>query len=52
LRPGRIALFAGSGFLPWRTIRLEKVPHPTVLLKLVRELARSVEVDDENLYET
>ncbi|WP_437317323.1 DUF6585 family protein [Sorangium sp. So ce385] len=46
LQSGRIALFRGQTVFPWRTVRLDRVPHPTVFAKLVVERAPRVERDD------
>jgi len=43
---GRLHLFRRQRILPWRTIRLDRVPHPTVFAKLVRDHAKKLE-DDE-----
>ena len=44
--PGRITFFRGRSPFPWRSIRLDHVPHPTIFAKLVMECAPKVEVDD------
>lgn len=44
--PGRITFFRGQKIIPWRSIRLDRVPHPTIFAKLVTECAPKVEVDD------
>jgi hypothetical protein len=44
--PGRLSIFRGQRFLPWRTIRLDRVPHPTVFTKVVTQYAPKVEIDD------
>ncbi|WP_394830512.1 hypothetical protein LVJ94_28805 [Pendulispora rubella] len=44
--PGRVALFRRQTVFPWRNIRLDQVPHPTIFAKLVTEYAPKVEVDD------
>ena len=49
LQPGKIALYRRMPIFPWRTIRLDRVPHPTLFVKLFRELAPEVEVDDPNV---
>ena len=46
MQPGSIALFKRFSVLPWRTVRLDKLPHPTLFVKLFRELAARVEIDD------
>lgn len=48
LQPGRIALYRRMPIFAWKTIRLDRVPHPTLFVKLLRELAPEVEVDDPN----
>lgn len=37
--PGRIAFFRGQTIFPWRTVHLDRVPHPTLVMKFVAELA-------------
>lgn len=44
--PGRITLFRRQRIIPWRSIRLDRVPHPTVFAKLVTECAANVDIDD------
>ena len=44
--PGRIALFRGQRIVPWRKIALDRVPHPTIFVKLVTESAPTVDIDD------
>jgi len=44
--PGRVALFRRQTVFPWRNIRLDQVPHPTIFAKLVTEYAPKVEIDD------
>jgi hypothetical protein len=46
MQPGSIALFKRARLVPWRTIHLSSVPHPTLFARLFRELASNVEVDD------
>ncbi|WP_437813563.1 DUF6585 family protein [Sorangium sp. So ce1078] len=46
LQSGRIAFFRGQTVFPWRTVRLDRVPHPTVFAKLVTERAPRVERDE------
>lgn len=46
MQPGAIRLFRRMPLLPWRTIRLDRVPHPMLLTTLIRELAPRVEIDD------
>ena len=37
--PGRIAFLRGQSVFPWRTVKLDAVPHPTIFVKLVKECA-------------
>ncbi|MDI1482967.1 DUF6585 family protein [Polyangium sp. y55x31] len=46
MQPGRIVFFRGQTVIPWRTVSLDKVPHPTVFMNLVRACAPRIEVDD------
>lgn len=46
MQPGRIAFFQGQTVIPWRTVSLDEVPHPTVFMNLVRACAPRIEVDD------
>src|SRR5262249_31679623 len=46
VQPGRSAFFRGQTVIPWRTVALDKVPHPTVFMNLVRVCAPRIEVDD------
>jgi hypothetical protein len=46
MQPGRVALCRASKLWPWRTVRLDKVPHPTLFTALVTSLASKVEQDD------
>ncbi|HVY49678.1 MAG TPA: hypothetical protein VHB21_27480 [Minicystis sp.] len=32
--------------LPWRSVRLDQVPHPTLFVELVASLAKRLERDD------
>jgi len=43
---GRIAFFRRQTVFPWRTVSLDRVPHPNVFAKLVEETAPRVEVDE------
>lgn len=43
---GSDALFKRVPVLSWRTIRLDRIPHPTLFARLFRELAPRVEIDD------
>jgi hypothetical protein len=36
---GRVKLFKGTRLIAWRTIDLTEVPHPTVLMRVLKELA-------------
>jgi len=45
-QPSRISFFRRQKVIPWRTVRLDRVPHPTVFVKLVRERALRFEVDN------
>ena len=46
LQPGAVALFKRLPVLPWRTVRLDRIPHPTLFVRLLREVAARVEIDD------
>ena len=46
---GRISLFKRSRVLPWRTIDVSQVPHPAVLIRLIREHAPESENDEPGL---
>ena len=46
MQPGRVALCRASTLWPWRTVRLDKVPHPTLFVALVAGLAKKIERDD------
>src|ERR1019366_5763769 len=46
LASGRIHLFRWQRFIPYKTIRIDRVPHPTVLIKVIQECARKVESGD------
>jgi hypothetical protein len=43
---GRLALFRGQRIVPWRTIRLDRVPHPLVLVNLLRHCAPGARLED------
>jgi hypothetical protein len=45
LSPGRVHLFRAQRVVPFRTIRLDDVPHPTVFVKVVSECAPKIEED-------
>lgn len=44
LLPGRVAFFRAQVIFPWKTVRLDAVPHPSIFLRLVREAAPKTEV--------
>jgi hypothetical protein len=44
--PGRVTLFRRQTVLAYRSILLDRVPHPTVFARLVTECAKKVDVDD------
>lgn len=44
--PGKLAFFRGQTLVPWRSIRLDAIPPPTVFAKLVTPRAPKVEIDD------
>ena len=44
--PGRMTLFRRQTVLPYRSLFLDRVPHPTVFSRLVTECAKKVHVDD------
>jgi hypothetical protein len=44
--PGRMSIFRRQRFIPWRTIGLDRVPHPTVFIELSKRCASKVELDD------
>jgi hypothetical protein len=46
LAPGRISLFRWQTVFPCRTILLDRIPHPTVFLKVMRECGVKQEVYD------
>ncbi|WP_437958311.1 DUF6585 family protein [Sorangium sp. So ce119] len=46
LQSGRVAFFRGQTVFPWKTVSLDRVPHPTVFARLVTERAPRVERDD------
>lgn len=45
MQPGKIALFRRQAVFPWRTIRLDSVPHPAIFSRLVTDCARRIEND-------
>jgi hypothetical protein len=46
LQPGRTSFFRRWPLLPWKTVSHDAVPHPSVFLRLVMELAPRLENDD------
>ena len=44
--PGGVCLFRWQHVIPWKTIELDRVPHPTLFAKLVSECAKKVETYD------
>lgn len=45
LRSGSIALFRRMPFFAWRTVRMDRIPHPMVFARLVRDLVPRVKID-------
>jgi hypothetical protein len=45
-QPGRLAFFRGQTVIPWRTVKLDQVAHPTLFVALVGGCARKLEVDN------
>ncbi|WP_394831021.1 hypothetical protein LVJ94_31375 [Pendulispora rubella] len=43
IAPGRVHLFRRQTVFPWRTVRHDQVPHPSIFVKLVTECAQKVE---------
>jgi len=43
MQPDRISFFRAQTVIPWRTVAFDKVPHPTVFVKLVQSLAHRIE---------
>ncbi len=43
---GRVVFLRGTSLVAWRTVGLDRVPHPLVFQKLVEECAQRTEVDD------
>jgi hypothetical protein len=43
--PGRLCFFRGQRVFPWKSIRLDEVPHPLLFAALVRRCAGSIESD-------
>ncbi|HEU4411421.1 MAG TPA: DUF6585 family protein [Polyangiaceae bacterium] len=46
LQPGRVAFFRRLPLVPWRTVDWAHIPHPTVFVRLVTELAHHIELDN------
>jgi hypothetical protein len=46
LQPGKALFLRGSSLFAWRTVKHDEIPHPTVFLRLVSELAPKVENDE------
>jgi hypothetical protein len=44
--PGRLNIFRRQRFIPWRTVGLDRVLHPTVFIELSKLCASKVETDD------
>jgi hypothetical protein len=44
LLPGRVAFFRSFPIFPWKTVRLDRVPHPSIFARLLRDAAPKVEV--------
>jgi hypothetical protein len=44
LLPGRVAFFRTLPNFPWKTVRLDRVPHPSVFVRLLRDAAPKVEI--------
>jgi hypothetical protein len=42
--PGRVAFFRSNSVLPWKTVRLYRLPHPFLFVRLLRDAAPKVEV--------
>ena len=45
LQSGRVTFFRRQTIIPWRTVSLDRVPHPSVFARLVEEAAVRVERD-------
>lgn len=43
LLPGRVAFFRSLPIFPWKTVRLDAVPHPYLFVRALRDVAPSVE---------
>lgn len=46
LQPGKALFLKGSSLIAWRTVKHDSIPHPTVFLRLVSEMAPRVENDE------
>lgn len=46
-QPGRVIFFAGSRLWSWKAVRLDRVPHPALFLRFVRDHAKTIDDDDE-----
>ena len=46
LTSGKVSFFRRQRIIPWRSIGIDQVPHPTVFVKLVKECATKIEIDD------
>lgn len=46
-QPGRVVFFAESRLWSWKAVRLDRIPHPVLFLRFVREYARAIDDDDE-----
>ena len=45
-QPGRMVFFRRQRWIPWRTVRIDRVPHPTLFVKMVAIYAPRTEIDD------
>lgn len=45
-QPGQALFLRRSSLVAWRTVRHDSIPHPTVFVRLVNELAPRVENDE------
>jgi uncharacterized protein DUF6585 len=45
-QPGKALFLRGSSLIAWRTVRHDSIPHPTVFLRMVGELAPRSENDE------
>ena len=46
LQPARVAFFRRLPLLPWRTVRLDRIPNPAVFCSLVAQNVKDVRCDD------